>query len=301
MPLVIGHCDGAFYMLGVFKKAFPEAQFIADPGPATRLDFLVYSLFGNQHQKYRNVRKILISGEPAIPGGLGNGASLVVDCCKKAGGPAFYLPFYVTSFFERFQNKPEDLLLPKDLDQYRKTKFCAFLYSQEHEHRNRLYDQVNAYKKTDALGKCRSPAKKNRPTDRQVYRPGICTYNDLAVGHYKPYKFVICAENCALPGYVTEKIVSAMLAGAIPIYWGAPDVGEHFNSRSFINANQEGWFEKLKQVNESPEMYQEMLKEPWLSENRLNSHFEFAEALRERVLAGAGTSAGFAFKQLRKR
>lgn len=299
MPLVIGHCDGAFYMLGVLKKAFPEAQFIADPGPTVRLDFLVYSLFGGQHQKYRNVRKILISGEPVIPGGSSGNASFVIDCKKTgAGSNVFYLPFYVTSFFERFQNKPEDLLLPKNLERYRKTKFCAFLYSQEHEHRNRLYDQINAYKKTDALGKCRNPAK-NRPTDRQVYRPGICTYNDLAVGHYKPYKFVICAENCALPGYVTEKMVSAMLAGAIPIYWGAPDVGEHFNPRSFINANQEGWFEKLKQVDESPEMYQEMLKEPWLPENRLNSHFEFAAGLREWVLAPA--SAATTFKQMRKR
>lgn len=37
--------------------------------------------------------------------------------------------------------------------------------------------------------------------------------------------------------YVTEKIVNAFLAGAIPIYWGSPFVLKMFNPRAFIFVN----------------------------------------------------------------
>lgn len=38
------------------------------------------------------------------------------------------------------------------------------------------------------------------------------------------YKFTICFENCAYPGYVSEKIFDCLAVGSIPIYLGAPDV-----------------------------------------------------------------------------
>lgn len=41
----------------------------------------------------------------------------------------------------------------------------------------------------------------------------------------KPYKFSIAFENAWYPGYTSEKIVTSMLAGTIPIYWGNPDIG----------------------------------------------------------------------------
>ena len=40
----------------------------------------------------------------------------------------------------------------------------------------------------------------------------------------KPYKFSIAFENAWYPGYTSEKIVTSMLAGTIPIYWGNPDI-----------------------------------------------------------------------------
>lgn len=35
------------------------------------------------------------------------------------------------------------------------------------------------------------------------------------------YKFTIAFENQSYPGYVTEKIADALMAGTVPIYWGA--------------------------------------------------------------------------------
>jgi hypothetical protein len=48
-------------------------------------------------------------------------------------------------------------------------------------------------------------------------------------------RFNLACENSRSPGYVTEKLVDAIHACAVPIYWGAPDVGRDFDPRCLIN------------------------------------------------------------------
>lgn len=43
------------------------------------------------------------------------------------------------------------------------------------------------------------------------------------------YKFSLAIENGLYPGYTTEKVLSGAMAGAIPIYWGNPQVGDDIN------------------------------------------------------------------------
>ena len=50
------------------------------------------------------------------------------------------------------------------------------------------------------------------------------------------YKFTIAYENTAYPGYVTEKVIDAMVAGSVPVYLGAPDVAEQLPAEAFIDA-----------------------------------------------------------------
>ncbi|MEQ1525781.1 MAG: glycosyltransferase family 10 [Gallionella sp.] len=50
------------------------------------------------------------------------------------------------------------------------------------------------------------------------------------------YKFTIAYENTAYPGYVTEKIIDAMVAGSVPLYLGAPDIIEQLPAEAFIDA-----------------------------------------------------------------
>jgi hypothetical protein len=40
------------------------------------------------------------------------------------------------------------------------------------------------------------------------------------------YRYALVMENQRQPGYVTEKLLDAFASGAVPLYWGAPDVGE---------------------------------------------------------------------------
>jgi len=49
------------------------------------------------------------------------------------------------------------------------------------------------------------------------------------------YKFSICFENSAAPGYVTEKIFDCFYSGTIPIYYGAPDIEKYVNPSSYID------------------------------------------------------------------
>jgi hypothetical protein len=48
------------------------------------------------------------------------------------------------------------------------------------------------------------------------------------------YNFALCAENQAIEGYVTEKVVDCLLAGTIPIYWGASDLRDYVPENCFI-------------------------------------------------------------------
>lgn len=50
------------------------------------------------------------------------------------------------------------------------------------------------------------------------------------------YKFTIAYENTAYPGYVTEKVIDAMVAGSVPVYMGAPDIAEQLPAEAFIDA-----------------------------------------------------------------
>ena len=290
--IIVGHCDGAQSMIEYFRRAFtlavgPGVQVVFRLDPPGNPDILIYSVFGQRHQKY-NCKKILLCGEPSDVSRLR--ADVVFDCknvarLRPSGAHFHYLPFYMLSFVERFKNRVQDLIKPATFSPDRvlstKTKFCAFLYSQNVDFRNSLFDVISRYRPVDALGKCRGPP--GRAVDRRVYEVGKQTYNDLAVAKYRPYKFVICCENSRHPGYVTEKMLSAMLANAIPIYLGAPDVAEHFNPASFINVgafpNWEHAVAKIKELDQNPAKYKAMLAQPWLKQNTLSHYFDPAYAV----------------------
>lgn len=51
---------------------------------------------------------------------------------------------------------------------------------------------------------------------------------------FRDYRFSVAAENAAVPGYVTEKIVNSYLAQTVPIYWGAPDFPAYFNAAAVV-------------------------------------------------------------------
>lgn len=52
----------------------------------------------------------------------------------------------------------------------------------------------------------------------------------------REYNFYYCYENTTgIPGYVSEKIFDCLYYGIVPIYWGAPDVGQFVPPSCFID------------------------------------------------------------------
>jgi Glycosyltransferase family 10 (fucosyltransferase) C-term len=56
-----------------------------------------------------------------------------------------------------------------------------------------------------------------------------------------PYKYSIAIENSALPGYFTEKLTECYLAHTFPVYFGAPDITDYFDSASLLTINIEDY------------------------------------------------------------
>jgi hypothetical protein len=80
-------------------------------------------------------------------------------------------------------------------------------------------------------------------------KPTTCNDKQSVIANYK---FAVCFENMAYPGYVTEKIIDCFRAGVIPVYFGAPDIGEFVPKASFIDlreyADLDSLHEKLYEI-----------------------------------------------------
>jgi glycosyltransferase involved in cell wall biosynthesis len=50
------------------------------------------------------------------------------------------------------------------------------------------------------------------------------------------YRFAICYENMILDGWITEKLFDCLYAGAVPVYLGAPDIGDAVDPNCYIDA-----------------------------------------------------------------
>lgn len=87
------------------------------------------------------------------------------------------------------------------------------------------------------------------PGLRKALAPSWINYKGLVdkkLETFRNYKFSICFENAQqIPGYITEKIFDSLLAGCIPVYWGAPNVQDYVNPDCFIDFRKFENFESL--------------------------------------------------------
>ena len=49
-----------------------------------------------------------------------------------------------------------------------------------------------------------------------------------------PYRYSVVIENVREPSYFTEKLIDALLCETVPIYWGAPDIGQYFDTDGIV-------------------------------------------------------------------
>jgi hypothetical protein len=119
-------------------------------------------------------------------------------------------------FFNWFQPKI-------DLIPWTQRKFCLFTSRNQINHNKELVlHEICELGKVDFI---------------ETYKisTSSCYHSDTLLQIFSKYKFIICFENSKTDGYITEKIFNAYMAGCIPIYDGAPNIGKYLEPETFLH------------------------------------------------------------------
>lgn len=108
----------------------------------------------------------------------------------------------------------------------RRQRFCTFVASNNPTVRTEFFLRLNEARPVDSLGRYLNNRGRYLPDRRALLEA------------QSEARFNIAFENQISPGYVTEKLVNPLLAGSVPIYWGAPEAVGDFNAAAFVNANE---------------------------------------------------------------
>lgn len=181
--------------------------------------------------------------------------------------------------------KPFPLEWAQKADTSTREKFCAFVVSNPcQEVRNKAFQWLSEYKRVDSAG-------------RLFNNVGSDLFAGLGGGggelkkieFFRKYKYALTYENAESPGYCTEKMLHAKVAGCIPIYWGDPEVEKDFDTRGFLDArsvkSKEELIALVKKIEENSSLYEAMRSIPALDEVREKKARGVLREVGERMLA----------------
>lgn len=148
-------------------------------------------------------------------------------------------------------------------------QFCAFVVSNPIcEFRNQTFQAVDQYKHVNSGG-----ALYNNINGQLAlkYPGGGC--GDISKYHFfVGHRFTISFENSQAPGYITEKVLHAKMAGCVPLYWGDSQTDIDFAPNSFINLSSTTdpamVVEIIKKLEANPAMCEAIAKTPILNEEK---------------------------------
>jgi len=216
-------------------------------------DLLFYSDFGERHWSFDGL-KVYVTGENMLPD---------FDECDLAFTPhesvsdprSIRLPYYAQAL-----RGLGSLIRPTDFDareHLAREKFCSFVVSNPRgPERNKFFRRLNRAKHVDSAGRHFNNTGQ-RVRDKQSF--------------LLDYRMNLAFENTRSEGYITEKLVEPLLAGCIPIYWGAPDVDHDFNPGCMINVADfpdfDSAIEHILAVDASPEARLAILNAPVFKDN----------------------------------
>lgn len=217
--------------------------------------YLIYSVFGTDHLNYDCIR-IFYTGECMTPN--------FNECDYAVGFDRFsFDDRYIRYPYYLFHGYDKEYLSLKERrpftreDLSKKEGFCSFVVSNcfAQDMRTELFHKMSEYQHVFSGG-------------RYLNNIGGAVKDKLAFT--AKYKFAIACENACYPGYVTEKIVDAFAAQAIPIYYGDPTAARDFNPKAFINCADYSSFdevlEKVKEIDQNDDLYLSMINESPVTE-----------------------------------
>ena len=148
-----------------------------------------------------------------------------------------YVPYLFFSIFQ-FGLDPEQLEVRREsVHGLAIRKFGAYATSHcRSPHRTDFYNFIaDEYKVLDALDvKC---GDLDHVVDSTRMRGDEKEWMHNVIGMFGKYKFAFVFESFNIPGYISEKILVARLAGSIPVYYGDDIVNKYVNREAYINCS----------------------------------------------------------------
>jgi len=237
-------------------------------------DILIYSVFGNNHQKYNPKVSILYSGENlhhyhnhyryfdnkvnnlkdnefAILNNYTNNENSfhLINCIRSLG-------------FEFIKEKTSIDYRMSKLDN--KSKFTYFMVRNGGvAYRNNFFELLNKIKKVDSMG-----SYKNNMDGYRV------PFGNESFDILSKYKFGITFENSSSPGYITEKPFNAYMSGSIPIYHGdQKGIKDIFNTETMVNLHDYSSIDevisKIIELDNDDELYKQYINKEIFKNNYL--------------------------------
>ncbi len=199
----------------------------------------------------------------AVPKPLPRKYAVMSNDC--AGPNLLSLPFFLQYY------RPNEFATSLHTGDPGGKRFCCAVISNLHcADRINFIQQLSRYKQVDIFGRTpytNSTSPHFTPVrveqDRTTVQHVTLSRNNADL--FANYKFVVCFENSIGSEYVTEKLPSAMLSSAIPVYKGAPNVSEYFNTDAFVNYEDHGssfkkMIKRIAELDQDDQQYSAMAK-----------------------------------------
>ena len=163
--------------------------------------------------------------------------------------------------------------------------FCAFVVSNPTcTFRNHAFEAIYGYKPVDSGGSLYN----NIGGPLALKYPGGGS-GDLSKYHFfSDRRFSISFENAQSPGYITEKVLHAKIAGCVPLYWGDSNTDSDFVPQSFVNVSSlldpAVLVKVIQKLEAHPEMCAKMAATPILDEEKKQKALATLSGISRRLM-----------------
>ena len=163
--------------------------------------------------------------------------------------------------------------------------FCGFVVSNPTcTFRNEAFELINGYKPVDSGGNLYN----NIGGPLALKYPGGGS-GDLSKYHFfSDRRFSISFENAQSPGYITEKVLHAKMAGCVPLYWGDSNTDGDFVPQSFVNVSSVTdpavLVKVIQKLEAHPEMCAKMAATPILDEEKKQKALAALSKISQRLM-----------------
>mmetsp|Transcript_12094 Transcript_12094/g.35303 ORF Transcript_12094/g.35303 Transcript_12094/m.35303 type:complete len:189 (-) Transcript_12094:275-841(-) len=175
-----------------------------------------------------------------------------------------------------------------------------YLASNCAKHREEAFDLLSEVGRSPAYygGKCKGNNSTNilKTPDGEVsprYTNGTTKHSPWKENYqiFSNYRFCLVLENRHIEWYMSEKIIMGFLGGCVPIYWGASQIFDVFNEKSFVWYNIDDPYpalDRLAYLERNRSAYEEVLAEPILAngERTIEQYFSYSESVGKGILRG---------------